>query len=545
MVLETKINRRKFLVNLSQVAAGVGAAFFGIPRLLEGKTYSDSSQGSNHIYDCIVIGGGISGLTAARYLKTRSVLILESSDKLGGRIETDRTTFKRQVECGAEYVHVDPLLAPIWRDLYKYKMKIFTLNKNKGYIYHPKLKRTRAVITIMAMLRWNIVKALRIFNSLKYEGMKDISAEEFLMDGKQNDQLELDFRRMILSGHLGAPEDNLSMKGFGTDHIPEQLHTTKEYYIRKGYAALVENFAKDLKAKTNQKVKKITRVGDIFNVETDKGNIFSSKTVCYSASIGILKNGLIEFSPALPESKLAALAHLEMSHHMKIHLEFTTTFWPNKMSMLNRMDQGRKVGKTYFVPYSENSLVKPMLTALIMGRDAIKLYNRSEEQIVRDICSDLEDCFPNAGDVYSLLHRNEQGKPSMKIVNWHSNPHVRGGISYIKKDLTNRLNVADVRETYASSKETPGLFWAGEAAATFEQPASVHGAHSAGLRASLEIENYLAGKKIMSTREVAQAYHQKFGVKYQMDWYPGITRVPTDESDDENAWREKFSSLLK
>jgi len=38
------------------------------------------------MYDVIIIGGGIAGLyTALKLVKTRKILLLESSDKVGGR----------------------------------------------------------------------------------------------------------------------------------------------------------------------------------------------------------------------------------------------------------------------------------------------------------------------------------------------------------------------------------------------------------------------------------------------------------------------------
>ena len=38
------------------------------------------------IYDTVIIGGGLSGLTAAWHLREKDILVLESEDRIGGRL---------------------------------------------------------------------------------------------------------------------------------------------------------------------------------------------------------------------------------------------------------------------------------------------------------------------------------------------------------------------------------------------------------------------------------------------------------------------------
>lgn len=67
---------------------------------------------SSRPYKVVVIGGGISGLSAAHHLVTsggiRDVVVLEAKDRIGGRIHTERLSNRSGVgaplELGAEWI---------------------------------------------------------------------------------------------------------------------------------------------------------------------------------------------------------------------------------------------------------------------------------------------------------------------------------------------------------------------------------------------------------------------------------------------------------
>ncbi|WP_295105002.1 FAD-dependent oxidoreductase, partial [uncultured Microbacterium sp.] len=65
-------------------------------------------------YDTIVIGAGMSGVTAARMLDDAGadVIVLEARDRVGGRMHTDRAA-GFPVDRGASWVHgIDD--SPLW-----------------------------------------------------------------------------------------------------------------------------------------------------------------------------------------------------------------------------------------------------------------------------------------------------------------------------------------------------------------------------------------------------------------------------------------------
>ena len=42
-----------------------------------------------HVYDAVIVGGGVSGLAAAWDLRDRDIVVLEASDRVGGRIRSE------------------------------------------------------------------------------------------------------------------------------------------------------------------------------------------------------------------------------------------------------------------------------------------------------------------------------------------------------------------------------------------------------------------------------------------------------------------------
>src|SRR5512139_260623 len=117
------MNRRQFLIRLGGLLPLAYAC---------SRTESSREPPDDLVYDCIVVGAGVSGLTLARELtqppiaslKKRGVLVLEAGSRIGGRIRTDHRSFGRPVELGAEYVHMPPLEAALWREVDRYQLPL-------------------------------------------------------------------------------------------------------------------------------------------------------------------------------------------------------------------------------------------------------------------------------------------------------------------------------------------------------------------------------------------------------------------------------------
>jgi polyamine oxidase len=69
-------------------------------------SYDENVRRKSHTPSAIVIGGGFAGLAAADALRNASfqVILLESRDRIGGRVHTDYS-FGFPVDLGASWLH--------------------------------------------------------------------------------------------------------------------------------------------------------------------------------------------------------------------------------------------------------------------------------------------------------------------------------------------------------------------------------------------------------------------------------------------------------
>src|SRR5689334_21375474 len=107
-----RFTRRSFLADAARWLPG--AYLLGCAPKTVRPFSSRGPASDDNLFDCIVIGAGVSGLTVAHDLQPLKVVVLEGANRIGGRVCTNRTTFGMPVELGAEYVHLTRSKAMVW-----------------------------------------------------------------------------------------------------------------------------------------------------------------------------------------------------------------------------------------------------------------------------------------------------------------------------------------------------------------------------------------------------------------------------------------------
>lgn len=116
------LNRRKFLKSAGTLSLGtvVGASMV---TSLSATASENKQQKTNYDYDAIVVGGGFSGVTAARDLQKSGykTLVLEARNRLGGRTFTSEFA-GHKIELGGSLVHW--LQPEVWTEIQRYGLEL-------------------------------------------------------------------------------------------------------------------------------------------------------------------------------------------------------------------------------------------------------------------------------------------------------------------------------------------------------------------------------------------------------------------------------------
>ncbi|XP_027368477.1 polyamine oxidase 5-like [Abrus precatorius] len=451
-----------------------------------GTVSSHVKKQCNSLPTVIVIGAGISGIAAARCLQDASfkVTVLESRDRLGGRIYTDYS-FGCPVDMGASWLHgvcnenpLAPLICGLGLSLYR-------TSGDNSVLYDHDLESCilfnidgHQVPQHMVMEVGDTFKRiLAETGKVRDEHPDDMPIlqaisivlnrhPELRQQGLAHEVLQWYICRM--EAWFAADADMISLKTWDQEHVLTGGHGL----MVQGYDPIVKALAKDLDIRLNHRVTKISYGYNKVMVTVEDGRNFVADAAIITVPIGVLKANLIEFIPKLPDWKVDAIRDVGMGNENKIALRFDRVFWPNVEVL------GIVAPTSYACGYFLNlhkATGHPILVYMASGRSAYDLEMLSDESAANFAMQHLMNMFPRAS------------KPVQYLVSrWGTDPNSLGCYAY---DLVGKPN-----DVYDRLRAPLGnLFFGGEAVSMDDHQGSVHGAFSAGMMAAENCHRYLQG----------------------------------------------------
>jgi len=396
----------------------------------------------------LVIGAGISGLAAAKNLNDSGydVTILEAKDRIGGRLYTDRS-LGVPLEVGANWIHDNnPETNPIMKIKKELGLKahkcsvagpavsfeVLDKEGNKIEISGKDLEKIEFRIGIFAYL----AKYLRpstniseIFTFVKKLGLLSFIEEEALFVLIQKIALE-----QAEDPEKVSIEALFEQEGFGDDEA-----------VIGGYDQIAYYFEKELHNKIilNSPIDHINYEQDTIKVISGSEK-YEANAVIVTASLGALKKEVIKFTPELPIEKKQSIKKLGWGTLNKVMLKFVHKFWSDKDFIVITNKESN-----FHAWINEEPVCKePVIVATISGKNAKKLENKPDEEVVQIALNELKAVY---GNKVSELN-------SYYITKWSLDPYIYGSYSTNKAGENSQL-LRKQLSTPVNSK----LFFAGEA----------------------------------------------------------------------------------
>lgn len=431
--------------------------------------------------DVIVVGAGLSGLTTAKDLlrSGKTVLVLEATDRIGGRAHTDRTfaspvergaqTWLHGIDLGAGWIHGadhNPLRGVadelgFTRTQSKLDGAVFVgshrLSPSERAGFHAALQQTEDAM-----------------EKARHAGL-DRPASEFLPKSSAY--------RFLVGANIGPLESGADIaQTSSVDAVA--MDTDPDDFIREGIGNLVTRFGRDVPVQLNSPVTAI-RYGAAADggvlVETAGGGTFRARRVVVTVSTGVLAARKIAFAPELPAWKWDAIRGLPMGLLNKIIFRFDGDVLPQEAVsewVLHQQSPPPERGDPEVMAF----VVKPLGTNLIVGffgGTQARRFEQLGDKAAADYAkSALAQMY---GPELVARIRNDQ----TKATHWGQNPWTLGAYSAA-------LPGASKMHAELAKPVDDLVFFAGEAAGPVEFNGSLAAAYVAGLQASRAVQASLA-----------------------------------------------------
>ncbi|KAL3380700.1 hypothetical protein AABB24_001056 [Solanum stoloniferum] len=422
----------------------------------------------------IIVGAGISGLTAAKVLSENGVddvVILEAADKIGGRIRKEEFGGVA-AELGAGWIAGvgGKQSNPVWELALQANLRTcFSDYSNARYnIYDHSGKIFPSGIAADSYKKAvdAAIQKLRSQEGNHNEDTED--AAETPSTPKTPIELAIDF--ILHDFEMAEVEPISTYVDFGESEFlvaDERGYEHLLYKMAENFLFTSEGKIMDSRLKLNTVVREVQHSRNGVLVTTEDGPLYEANYVILSVSIGVLQSDLISFSPPLPRWKMEAIRNLDVMVYTKIFLKFPYKFWPCEPEKEFFIYAHERRGYYTFWQHMENAYPgSNMLVVTLTNGESKRVEAQSDQDTLREAMEVLRNMFgPDIPDATDIL-----------VPRWWNNRFQRGSYSNYPIYANHQL-VHDIKEPVGR------IFFTGEH--TSEKFSGyVHGGYLSGIDSS-------------------------------------------------------------
>lgn len=407
----------------------------------------------------VIIGAGISGLSAANYFKTQGIntIVLEAHGSVGGRLRTNRSSGMAFDE-GASWIH-GPKGNPITALTTLAGANTFLTDDDNVSVYDTNgIKYSDSILNNAESEYTHIIKKIKGHENKSFGEVFYNKYPEY-----KNNPLWTYMLSSFLEFDTGADIYNLSSK----DYYNDEEFSGEDLIITNGFDKVTNYLKEGLNIKLNTIVNSIDYSTNNISISTSKG-YYNADYVLVTVPLGVLKKNVIKFYPKLSLKTQNAINHLEMGTVNKFLLTWEKPFWDTDKQYIGYTPQVK--GKyNYFLNVKKFSNKNALIT-FAFGNYSVKSEQMTDEQVIEEIMSHLK----------SIYGKNIPNPTNMLRTKWNSNPYTFGSYSFATNN--SKSNEFEIFEEPIDNK----VFFAGEHTSV-EYRGTVHGAYLSGIREAKKI----------------------------------------------------------
>jgi len=434
-------------------------------------------------FDTIVVGAGVSGLSAARVLAGagQRVVVLEARGRIGGRLHTERVD-GRVTDLGASWIHgidggpLHQLTRSFGMPDVEFTVGSYQAGGRPIAYFGPDGTRLSdgAAERFIADAERVDVRLVKVIEALdpgaSYADAARIAVGE--VTAAEGWDAEHAARIVEYLDHRSEEQYGADSRLLDAHGLEEEVILGDEVVFPQGYDQLALNLAAGIDVRLEHEVTRVVRAGAAgvesgVVVKTNEG-VFTAARAVVTVPIGVLQTGLITFDPPLPEVVSDAISRFRMNAFEKIILRFPERFWDDGVYAVRRQGDAAKWWHSWYDLTELHG--EPTLLTFAAGECAQEIRGWSDERVVDSVMASLREIYGSR--TLDPVHA--------RITDWQGDVWAGGAYAYMMRGCTGEDH---------SRIATPidgVLHLAGEA--TWEaDPATVNAALCSGHRAAERI----------------------------------------------------------
>jgi len=431
-------------------------------------------------FDVVVIGAGVSGLTASRELERAGfrALCLEARDRIGGRILTVRDPGSPlPFELGAEFIHGRP--PEIWEIVGSASLGVYDCADAAVRIKGGVVQRKEDV--------WELVTQL--MEEMKKAAAKgtDEPFSSFLEKSPHSPEAK-ELTTSFIEGFNAARKEIIGIASLAEDtEASDRIDGDRSFRFLSGYDSVPFHIFRTIKGTT-----KVVRLHSILRkVEwrpgfvkltmssglTGQTHVLSAQRLIMTVPLGVLQaeedmSGSILWDPK-PAKALDAANALEFGQVFRLVFRFRERFWEAQADLADTgfLLSDERDFPTWWTPLAVRF---PMLTAWSAGPHADFVLDLPRKDVIEQAIWSLSRILA------ITMNRIQDQIEQVYFHDWHADPFALGAYSYVP------AGALPAREELAKPVDET-IYFAGEATDLSGHSATVHGAIASGLRVARQI----------------------------------------------------------